>query len=60
MHSFIGSTIEKKFRHFSSGGLCWPTLLIKYLDVKILANKFDEFSLVRKILQILFISRSRL
>ena len=53
MHSFIGSTIEKKFRHFLSGGLCWPTLLIKYLDVKILANKFDEFSLVRKILQIL-------
>ena len=35
----------EKFKPFSSRGLSWPTLVIKYLGVNIPLNKFDELSL---------------
>ena len=42
---YIGSSMGKKFKPFSSGGLSRPTSVIKYLGVNIPLNKFDEFSL---------------
>ena len=42
---YIGSSMGKKFKPFSSRGLSWPTSVIKYLGVNIPLNKFDELSL---------------
>ena len=42
---YIGSSLGKKFKPFSSRGLSWPTSVIKYLGVNIPLNKFDELSL---------------
>ena len=42
---YIRSRMGKKFKPFSSPGLSWPTLVVKYLGVNIPLNKFDELSL---------------
>ena len=42
---YIGSSMGKKFKHFLSSGLSWPTSVIKYLGVSIPLNKLDELSL---------------
>ena len=46
---YIGSSMEKKFKPFSSKGLSWPTSVFKYLGVNIPLNKFDELSLFEEI-----------
>ena len=42
---YIGSSMGKKFKPFSSRGLSWPTSVVKSLGVNIPLNKFDELSL---------------
>ena len=36
--------MAKKCKPFLFSGLSWPTSVIKYLDVNIPLNKFDELS----------------
>ena len=42
---YIGFSMGKNFKPFSSRGLSWPTSVIKYLGVNIPLKKFDELSL---------------
>ena len=42
---YIGFSMGKNFKPFSSRGLSWPTSIIKYLGVNIPLKKFDELSL---------------
>ena len=50
----------KKFKPFLSNGLSWPTSIIKYLGVNIPLNKLTSSRCLKKTLQALFTTYSRL